>query len=306
MRLNVPETKSREGNEMANLVNTMDLTLQKFESQIPSGGDLDSLWNGFKFCLYNPSIDSQDEAYQIFSTALKITRIVAKLEDMKSLWIELLSKRTFTVCRPDKPPHSYHFHSIVKLAKTGEENFKIDIVEVDRCKDDIAIVAKDIESIAKEAIGDSPGTEFFEGMLKDSNSICMLAKQEDSTVGCLYGTCIHIQRMEKQSINVLHFRFLARKADYPSINFIQLLQKHEKRIFEKFQNLDYLSLCVFVDNSHALQRYHELGFSNIERIEQGFMGNSIFFLRKKLHQGDDLQGPTRAEVRAALDNAKQI
>lgn len=288
---------------MAASVNIMDLTLQSilFESQIPSDGNLSRLWNRFKYCLFNPSISSQDEAYQIFSTALKITRMIAKLENMKSLWIELLSKGAFTVCRLDKPPHSYNFYSIIKLAESGEENFNIDIIEVDRFKDDIERVAEDIESISNEAMGLSVGVKVYEGILENSNSICLLAKHEGITVGCLYGTYVNIQRVEKESINVLHFRFLGRKADYPSINFIQLLQNHEKRIHEKFQNLDYYSLCVFVDNNHAQHRYHELGFSDIERIEGGFMGHTILYLRKKLHPGNDLQGPTRAEIKTAID-----
>ncbi len=290
---------------MTATLDKIDPALQsQFESQIQLDIALSRLWNGFKLFLYRPSIESQDDAYQIFSTAFKITRSVAKLENVRGLWIELLSKAEFTVCRRDTPPHLYNFHSIIKLAKIGEENFKIEIVEVDRSKDNIARVAADIESISKEALGLSLDTKVYEGILEDSNSICVLAKQEEITVGCLYGTYVNIQRGEKHSINVLHFRFLGRKADYPSIDFIQLLQKQEKRIHEKFQNLDYLSLCVFVDNSHALQRYHELGFSDIERIEDGFMGNALIFLRKKLHERDDLEGPTRTEVRTAIDKAQ--
>jgi hypothetical protein len=53
-----------------------------------------------------------------------------------------------------------------------------------------------------------------------------------------------------------------------------------------------------------LQQYHELGFSDSERIEQAFMGKSIFFLRKKLHQGDDVPGPTHAEVKEAIKKAE--
>jgi hypothetical protein len=84
-----------------------------------------------------------------------------------------------------------------------------------------------------------------------------------------------------------------------------LLKSQEKRIHEKFHNLDFLSLCVFVDNNHALEKYHELGFSDIEKIEQGFMGKTIIFLRKKLHEGNELIEPTRAEIRAAIDNLKK-
>lgn len=281
-------------------MDTMYMMLQtQFESQITSHDDLHQLWNGFKCYLCNPSIDSQGQAYQIFSTALKITRIISELESLKELWFEILNQGSFTVSVPDKPVHSYNFQSIMQLGLKGEENFKIDIFMVDREENDLCRLSKDIDCIANEALGGTPGAVFFENMLKDPHSVCLLAQHENTIVGCLYGNSIHIDRKEKQAINVLHLRFIGRKADYPSINFIQLLKDNEKKIYKKFPELDYLSLCVVVENTHALQHYQELGFLSGELIEKGFQDKNVIYMTKKIGQRDGIEPPTHKEFTLA-------
>lgn len=266
----------------------------QFESQISSNNELIALWNGFKISLQKAPISS-GEAYQIFSTAHKITRIVVKIETLKTVWIDILNQRHLTVCRLNTSSLQYNFHAIVELAEKGEENFKIDIIEIDPKIDDVKKIALEIKSISAEATGISLDSEVYEGILNNANTFCLIAKHLDRPVGCLYASYVTVR-----TTNVLHFRFLGRKIEYPSIHFIQLLQQQEKRLRERFPNLHYFSLCVFVENNHALSRYHELGFYDVERIEKGFMGNPMMFLLKKLHQEDHLQDPTRNEINTAI------
>lgn len=286
---------------MIQSVNLKDSALQ-FESEKPSEQTLYRFMEGFKICLHTLPVSPRNEAYPIFSAALKITRIVAKLENLKKPWIDFLSKETFKINRPDKSVHSYDFHALMKLALSGEDNFKIEIAVVDSRKDDLVTISKGIERIAMESIGLSQDAKLFEEILKEPNTICLLAMHEDAIIGCLYGTCVKIDGSEGQPINVLHFRFLGRKADYPAIDLIKLLQSHEKKFYDKFHNLDYVSLCVMEGNIHARERYEEFGFSDPEPIEEKFMENTIVFLKKKLGSCNDLVGPIGAEVRAAVKN----
>jgi hypothetical protein len=123
-------------------------------------------------------------------------------------------------------------------------------------------------------------------------------------VGCLLGTYVVIQKEEGQSVKALHFNFLGRRADYPSIHFTQLLQDQEKRIYDKFPEVDYFTLCVLPDNQHALKIYKELGFFDSEPVEKGFKGVSLLFFRKKAHQKEMTNNLSYIEVSTAVKKSR--
>ncbi len=89
---------------------------------------------------------------------------------------------------------------------------------------------------------------------------------------------------------------MGRKAEYPSINFIQSLQDNEMKIYKKFPELDYISLCVGLENTHAEEHYRKIGFSGEELIAKGFRDKTVLYMSKKISQRDGIVPPTYSDI----------
>lgn len=278
----------------------------KFEQAVLANPNskLQELWPCYKK-KYSDVITSQGIAHQIFSTALKITEIVIKQEELKRLWMDLLKVSSFTLERPNTESFKYSFFPILELARSNESRFKINIVKINTQKDDIEKIAKDIDCIAQEVFGFRFGVEYNKRVILSPNTFALLAKCKQETVGILFSSYVTIMRKENKTINVLHFALAARKAEYPSIHLIKLFKEQENCIQQQFPNTDYLSLCTLADNEHAVSMYQELGFVNVERKEAGWMGKPTFFFIKKLPRGNDLLKPTYDEVSKARKRERE-
>lgn len=266
-------------------------TLLQFESQIQPESLLNNLWNDVRIHMNGNVVQSKEEVYILFSKVLKISNLIEYTEPMKTFWYNLLQQGSFFFHDSDNKSIKYTFDTIIDLIKSGEQAFIVDIIEINSKECDLASVSESIHSICLDSVGDSPGAPFFQEKFASPNVMCLLAKYKETPIACAYGT---YRKLSEPKINLFHINFLGRKPEYPSVHMIEIMQEQLPRIRNKFPDLNFLTLCVDVDNEHMISIYQRLGFKQIEFVEKGTRGVPVFFYGKPIDcANSNLQPPNR-------------
>lgn len=271
---------------------------RQFESKIEDSEELKDLYGQFKVSLEAP-LCSYNDVSLLFSKALKITQKTLKTKEINDLWIKLLKSETKVAGMiGGKHLQQYSFESIINLALCKKEHFDIHLEELYGDHADMKQVAEEFVGLALETLGNAPPKDYYANVLKLPTTLCLFAKHQEKIVGALVGGYVKIKKLPTK-IRVLHINYVGRKADYPGINFFQLLSNENQRICQRFPKLDYISLCV--NQPRLLQAYQELGFKNPEAV-QGEEGK--FFLSKQFSEKEALPIPTNKEVHDALEDSR--
>lgn len=271
----------------------------KFESQLQPGSALQSLWAEVQPYFNQGEVASREQAYVLFSKVLKITQETVELDGVKELWLDLLSRGCFSLFLEGHERENYDFSTITELVKSGRRAFEVDFVEVDSEGSCLFEVAEAIHSISLSSLGCTPGVEFFQRILASPNTFCLLAQDRKNFIACTYGTYV-----ELTTVNLFHLNFLGRKIEYPSIHILEKMHGELKRIHHRFPNIHYLTLCVQVSNARMIQLYRSLGFQEISYVENGTIGEPVYFFGKKIDQNSNVEPPSYLEFREAIDRLR--
>ncbi len=255
---------------------------------------LQQLWNDFLPSL-NSTVENVEKARSIYSNALKITRHVATEEKAMAAWLELLREGSFTLSLKDREPRKYTFETIIRLAESGKNEFEIKLVQVDPLKSDLLAIAQAISLICLESLGQTAEVEFYRQILTSKDTFCLVAKENESMIACSYGTHVNVE-----GIDLFHLNMLGRKIEYPSLRMVENLREQLSLLLAHYPLLDYLTLCVAVDNTHMISVYEQEGFQQCSYIEKGTMGFPIYFYCKKIDPSFDVPYPTYEKFQSAM------
>lgn len=161
------------------------------------------------------------------------------------------------------------------------------LVKVDPEKHDLVAIAKAISIIALESVGQTAEVEFYHQILTSKDTCCFLAKEKESFVACSYGTHLNVDGIE-----LFHFNFLGRRIEYPSLHMVENLRKQISLLQEQYPSLQYLTLCVAVENTHMISIYEQEGFQKCAYNEKGTMGFPVLFYCKKVDPNLDIPWPS--------------
>lgn len=271
----------------------------KFESQLQPGSALQSLWSEVRPYFNHGEVTSREQAYVLFSRVLKITQEAVELDGIKELWIDLLSQGYFSLLHEGHEKEKYDFSTITELVNSGRRDFDVDFVEVDPEKSGFFEVAEAVHSISLSSLGRTPDVDFFKRILASPNTFCLLAQDRQNFIACTYGTYV-----ELATVNLFHLNFLGRKIEYPSIHILERLQGEVQRIHNRFPNIHYLTLCVQLSNTRMIQLYRSLGFQEISYVENGTIGEPVYFFGKKADPNSIVEPPSYLEFREAIDKLR--
>jgi hypothetical protein len=270
--------------------------LMQFGSTLQHGNPLKDLWKDFSPYINNGKVESRDQAYVLFSKALKISQETMKHESLKQLWLEILAQGGFSLCLDNKEPIHYRFNTIIDLMNSGREAFEVNVVEVDPKNSDLPNIAEAIHSIALSSLGNSPGASLFQTVISSPNTMCLLAKERETFIACTYGSYLQTAQTK-----FFHLNFLGRLVEYPSIHILEKLQLEANRIKNRFPEVQYITLCTSATNDHMIPIYKTHGFEEIEYIEAGFKNEPTYFFAKKLDPNTTTKAPSYLEYKSAIE-----
>jgi hypothetical protein len=271
----------------------------RFASHLPDGSELQELWMEVQPYFNQGEVASREQAYILFSRVLKITQEAVELDDVRDVWLDLLSQGCFSLKQENNPLQNYDFSTLVELVKSGRKNFDVTFLEVDPLNCASAEIASAIDSIALSSLGHTPGVNFFKRIILSPSTFCLLAHDRQSFMACTYGTYV-----ELASLNLFHLNFLGRKIEYPAIQMIEKLLMEKQRVLDRFPNIHYFTLCVQVSNTRMDQLYRALGFKEISYVENGTIGEPVYFLGMKRDPNSTVEPPSYPEFRAAYDRLR--
>ena len=111
---------------------------------------------------------------------------------------------------------------------------------------------------------------------------------------------VDYKNLKMPKVNLFHFNFLGRKAEYPSAYFVKELQGKLKCIKDRFPDVHYLTLCVQASNTHAISIYKDMGFEETAAIKKGFNNEPMSFYAKKIDEDSKVQLPPYIEFKEAM------
>ena len=178
--------------------------LTTFESHIQTNPSLHLLWKDFFPCI-NSTLTDVDKARFAFCNALKITHQVAKNEEIKAIWIDLLRQGSFTLCLKGLEPRIYNFNAIIGLAESNNGEFVTELVKFDPQKNDLLAAATDINHIFLESVGQTAEIKFLQEILTSKDTFCLVVKTKETLIACSYGTQVNVDGMDIFHLNIQQY-----------------------------------------------------------------------------------------------------
>jgi RimJ/RimL family protein N-acetyltransferase len=176
-----------------------------------------------------------------------------------------------------QPPRDLDMKPIKKMVDEANEELPISIEKLDKNN---SLIVKEAARITHDLslywIGDAFGPYFLKKVMESEDSLCLLARNEEEDK--IVGTCLAVLTPidDETKTKILHIWVAVREANYP-IHFLDKIHANLDHYLQD-RDVDFLTLCVYIDNVKARELYEKYGFKEVER------NKSKIFMVKQLKE----------------------
>lgn len=247
---------------------------------------IDQAWMSLNHKIYeinngkNHKVQSPGGLYPIYAEALRLTKEVSALDFPE--WINQMQRYNGLCVECVAQKDFFLNFSSLKLLQPYKRHFETILTKADLSSGSkILQLAAEISELSLRALGFELGKRVYRNLLEMKNTRCFVMRnQNQETIGFALGMILTIQNDQNQGVRVLKWLSIARKVDYPGVNFLKEVSVIEKELIVKDQ-LDLIVSSVVLTNLKVRALFEQAGFNVQEEFLDPLTREKSSFMVKK-------------------------